>query len=58
MTKNLRYHVGRQKARTLYSELGLMDHATFDSVAWPDVRRTLDRKPWMYQLWFRKQGSG
>ena len=35
-----------------------MDHATFDSVAWPDVRRTLDRKPWMYQLWFIKQGSG
>ena len=58
VTKELRFHVGRQKARKLYSELSIMDNTTFDSVAWLDLQWTLERKPWMYQLWFSKQGSG
>ena len=58
VAKDLRFHIRRQSARKLYAELNLMDNDTFDSVAWDDIRSTLDRTPKMYQLWYGKQGSG
>ena len=35
-----------------------MDPETFDSVNWEDLHKMLQKKPKMYQMWFRKQGSG
>ena len=35
-----------------------MSGEAFDRVCWPDLKRTLDTKPRMYQLWYAKQGSG
>ena len=58
VAKDLRFYIGRQSTRKLYAELNLMDNDTFDSVAWDDIRSTLDRTPKLYQLWYGKQGSG
>ena len=50
VAKDLRFHIGRQTAKKLYAKLNLMDNDTFDSVAWDDIRSTLDKTPKMYQL--------
>ncbi len=54
----LRYYVGKQRARQFYVEQKIMDTRTFDTVAWEDIRCVLDKRPRMYQLWYGKQCSG
>ena len=58
VAKDLRFHIGRQTVKKLYAKLNLMDNDAFDSVAWDDIRSTLDKTPKMYQLWYSKQGYG
>ena len=58
VAKDLHFHISRQAAKKLYAELNLMDNDTFDSIAWDDIRSTLDNTPKMYQIWYGKQGYG
>ena len=58
VAKDLRHNIGRRTARKLYQKLNIMDNDTFDSVAWGDIRRTIDKTPKMYQLWYDDQCSG
>ena len=48
VAKDLRFHIGRQSARKLNAQLNIMDNTTFDSVAWDDIRSTLNRTPKIY----------
>ena len=58
VAKDLRYLIGKSRAKPLMTETGVMSADAFDLVQWDDLRRALDGKPRMYQLWYAKQGSG
>ena len=58
VAKDLRYLIGKSRAKPLMTETGVMSAEAFDLVQWDDLRRALDSKPRMYQLWYAKQGSG
>jgi hypothetical protein len=55
LAKELRYLMGKAKARQFYADEKIMDVSIFDSVAWEDLRSLLQGRPKMYQLWFGKQ---
>lgn len=58
LAKDLRYHVGKVKARQFYADEQLLHPDIFDSIAWEPLRWLLERKPKMYNLWYAKQCSG
>lgn len=58
LAKELRYQIGKTKARQFYADEKIMDSTTFDSICWEDLRSLLSKRPKMYQLWFAKQFSG
>ena len=58
VAKNLRYLIGKSRAKPLMTKTGVLSAEAFDLVRWDDFRRALDNKPRMYQLWYAKQGSG
>ena len=58
LAKDLRYHVGKVKARQFYADEKLLHPDIFDSIAWEPLRWLLERRPKMYNLWYAKQCSG
>ena len=39
---DLQFYIGRETAKELYAKLNLVDNDTFNSVAWDDIRSTLE----------------
>jgi hypothetical protein len=58
IAKALRYNIGKANARRFYADEKIMANEIFDSVVWEDLRKTLQGRPRMYQLWYGKQCSG
>ena len=58
VAKDLRYLIGKSRAKPLMTKTGVMSADAFDLVQWDDLQRALDSKPRMYQLWYANQGSG
>ena len=56
--KDLRYYIGKERAKKFYDGEGLMSPAIFDTVAWEPLRELLERRPQMFRLWYAKQCSG
>ena len=58
VAKDLRYLIGKSRAKPLMTKTGVLSAEAFDLLRLDDLRRALDSKPRMYQLWYAKQGSG
>jgi len=54
VAKDLRYLIGKSRAKPLMTKTGVMSADAFDLVQWDDLQRALDSKPRMYQLWYAK----
>ena len=54
----IRFQVGRSKARQFYINTLGWFAATFDSIDWEARDKALDSKPDMFKIWLCKQGSG
>lgn len=58
VAKELRYYIGKERARQFYADEGRMSPEIFDSVAWEPLRALLERRPQMFRVWYAKQCSG
>lgn len=57
VSTDLRFQMGRVRARDWYNSHNIFHPTVFDQVDWPSLNVAVDGKPQMYKVWLAKQAS-